>query len=123
MVELYSADNYFDHNVYRVRKRSAYWTWNDETLTWGQWQALGQDVNGTGKYPARRLAASLARVLASVSRESKGGARPLVVAEGLCLDGVGPVQNATEDPSPHPFDLLSGRHDGRLRGAVRSDHQ
>jgi len=34
LTELYSADNHFDHNVYRVRKRAgAYWTWNDEVLT------------------------------------------------------------------------------------------
>jgi parallel beta-helix repeat protein len=42
-----SAGNRFRANTYRVLDpQAAYWVWNGETLTWAQWQALGQDANG-----------------------------------------------------------------------------
>ena len=45
-----AANNRFDGNTYQVLERGgAYWAWNDETLTWSQWQALGHDVEGTVK--------------------------------------------------------------------------
>ncbi len=43
-----AASNRFDHNTYRVLDlAAAYWAWNGQTLTWSQWQAFGQDVDGT----------------------------------------------------------------------------
>ena len=48
LTELFSANNRFDHNTYRVPDtNAAYWAWNGQTLTWSQWQAFGQDVHGT----------------------------------------------------------------------------
>jgi len=42
-----SAGNRFRANTYRVvDPHAAYWAWNGETLTWGQWQALGHDGSG-----------------------------------------------------------------------------
>jgi hypothetical protein len=42
------ANNRFEHNSYRVRDREgSYWKWNGETLTWRQWQATGNDEEGT----------------------------------------------------------------------------
>ena len=41
------AGNRFDHNTYRVPGRGgSYWAWNGRLLTWSQWRAYGQDVNG-----------------------------------------------------------------------------
>ena len=42
-----SAGNRFRANTYRVLDpNAAYWAWNGETLTWTQWQAIGNDDNG-----------------------------------------------------------------------------
>jgi hypothetical protein len=42
-----SANNRFEHNTYRVPDPgAAYWAWNGQILTWSQWQAAGNDVNG-----------------------------------------------------------------------------
>jgi hypothetical protein len=42
-----SAGNRFRANTYRVLDpKAAYWAWNGETLTWAQWQAIGNDDNG-----------------------------------------------------------------------------
>lgn len=39
-----SANNRFEHNDYRVRsRRGSHWTWDGKTLTWRQWQAVGDD--------------------------------------------------------------------------------
>ena len=43
-----SANNRFEDNTYRVPNYAAtYWGWNGESLTWTQWQGLGQDRNGS----------------------------------------------------------------------------
>ena len=45
-----SAGNRFRANTYRVLDPSAaYWGWNEETVTWVQWQAFGQDARGAVK--------------------------------------------------------------------------
>jgi hypothetical protein len=44
------AANYrFDHNIYRVPDGGAYWVWDGQTLTWSQWKAAGNDMNGVRK--------------------------------------------------------------------------
>jgi hypothetical protein len=45
-----AANNRFDSNTYRVPDLAdAYWTWESKVLTWSQWRAYGQDVNGTSE--------------------------------------------------------------------------
>jgi parallel beta-helix repeat protein len=42
-----AANNRFSSNTYRVPDvNGKYWIWNGQSLTWGQWQAAGQDVSG-----------------------------------------------------------------------------
>jgi parallel beta-helix repeat protein len=45
-----AANNRFDYNTYRLPDLAdAYWTWDSKVLTWSQWRAYGQDVNGTSE--------------------------------------------------------------------------
>jgi len=45
-----AAGNRFRANTYRVLDRhAAYWAWEDQMLTWDQWQAVGNDVKGAVK--------------------------------------------------------------------------
>jgi hypothetical protein len=37
----------FSHNAYHVPTNGWYWVWGPATKSWNEWQALGQDVNGT----------------------------------------------------------------------------